>query len=160
MYVDRSVSRQSPEAMKGDQKCLWCHLKPKLDNQLINKCNNFLNVVQPLTEKIIVVLLRGTKGSHTNTHILHYIVFLHLHTCPNVCQGQNCGPYLWKKKNQYPLKAFHQTHIHLSVQLPGKVVSGKAPVAFKSQHWAFPDENVVHYLCVSFQAIRLACANF
>lgn len=47
----------------------------------------------------------------------------------------------------------------VSVQLPGKVVSGKAPVAFKSQHWAFPVRNMVHYLCARFQGIRLACAS-
>lgn len=47
------------------------------------------------------------------------------------------------------------------MELPEKVVSGKAPVALKSQHWAFPDKNVSNVtLCVSFQAIRLACGSF
>ena len=159
MYVDRSASRWSPEAMKGDQTCLWRYLRPKLDNQLINKCNNFLNVVQPLTEKIIVVLLKHKGLSHPHIHLaLHcFSPSAYLSECMS---RTKLRAILMEKKNQYPLKAFHQTHIHLSVQLPEKVVSGKAPVAFKSQHWAFPDKNVVHYLCVSFQAIRLACANF
>lgn len=66
-----------------------------------------------------------------------------------------------KKKKSIPPKSLSlDTYPFVCVQLPGKVVSGKTPVAFKSQHWAFPDKNVVHYLRMSFQTIRLACANF
>lgn len=65
-----------------------------------------------------------------------------------------------EKKSIAPKSLSLDTYPFVCVQLPGKVVSGKAPVVFKSQHWAFPDRNVVHYLCTSFQAIRLACAHF
>lgn len=94
------------------------------------------------------------------THIsLYLIVFPHLHTCSNVCQGHNFQPYLWKKSIATKSLSL-DTYPFVCAQLPGKVVSGKAPVAFKSQHWAFPDKNVVHYLRVSFQSARLASANF
>lgn len=69
--------------------------------------------------------------------------------------------HTYGKKKSIPTKSLSaDTHPFVCVQLPEKVVSAKALVAFKSQHWAFLDKNVVHYLCVSFQAIRLACANF
>lgn len=65
-----------------------------------------------------------------------------------------------EQKSIPPKSLSLDTYPFVCVQLPGKVASGKAPVAFKSQRWAFPDKNVVHYLCVSFQAVRLTCANF
>lgn len=49
-----------------------------------------------------------------------------------------------KKKSIPPKSLLLDTYPFVCVQLPEKVVSGKAPVAFKS--WAFPDKNVVHYL--------------
>lgn len=57
-----------------------------------------------------------------------------------------------KKKSIPPKSLSLDTFPFVCVQLPEKVVSGKAPVAFKSQHWAFPDKNMVHYLCGSFRS--------
>lgn len=76
-------------------------------------------------------------------------------------KDKTAGHTYGKKKSITPKSLSLDTYPFVCVELPGKVVSGKAPVALKSQHWAFPDKNVSNVtLCVSFQAIRLACGSF
>lgn len=48
--------------------------------------------------------------------------------------------HTYGKKSIPPKSLSLDTYPFACVQLPGKVVSGKAPVAFKSQHQAFPDK--------------------
>lgn len=51
-----------------------------------------------------------------------------------------------KKKSILPKSLSLDTYPFVCVRLPEKVVSGRAPVAFKNRQWAFHDKKVVHYL--------------
>lgn len=98
-------------------------------------------------EKIIVVLLRETLAQRTHC-ALHFSA--RLHTWSKCMSRTKLLAILMEKKSIPPKSLSLETYPFDCVQLPEKVVSGEAPVAFKSQHWAFPDKNVVHYLSVSF----------
>lgn len=60
------------------------------------------------------------------------------------CMSRTKLPAILMEKKSIPPKSLSlDTYPFVCVQLPGKVVSGKAPVAFKSQRRAFTDKNAV-----------------